>query len=792
MMEKDKIEATYPKLVEILPISFKPLFPGIYTSLLISDLPDIKLIENAIINNKYFGALLVNEEDELFRVGTLCKIVKHIKLPDGGYNIFISTIKRFQVQLFLESEDKNKALIAEVKYLEDINDNDESLKAWTKELKDQLSNIKTDNFNEEQKLNIINIDIPAKFADYVASILEAPTNILQNILEELDVKKRIEMILYNIELDKTFKLEQNRIQNLISNKLKKSHVENMLREEMMQIQARLGVANPKTKTLNDLKAKLAALDLEGEAKETVISELQRLYTLDPNVPDYNIGLYYLKTIVALPFEEPKYKDIQISKVKKVLDKDHYGLEDVKDRILELLAVRQLKKESKGSIICLVGPPGVGKTSIGKSIATALGKKYYRFSVGGMKDQNEIKGHRRTYVGALPGKIIQGLKITKTKDPLFLIDEIDKMSSSYQGDPASALLEVLDPEQNREFRDFYLDIPFDISNILFIVTANSLETIPTPLIDRMEIIHLSGYTTKEKLEIGKKYLVPKSLKANGLDKSIVKFPNSILIKIADEYAREAGVRNFEKLLDKINRKIALESLTNEDFKAPLTVTTEIVEKYLGKPRFPNDEVMKANEVGTAIGLAWTSMGGDTLLIEAENIPGDGKHKVTGQLGDVMKESVEISWTVLKRECERRNINREWFKSNDVHIHIPEGATPKDGPSAGITLTCALYSLVTNQVIKQRLAMTGELTLTGLVMPIGGLKEKILAAKRNNINTIIIPKKNKIDLDEIKDYIKDGITFHFVEKIEEVLAIAFENDTNKRISDKEYNKRTKENK
>ncbi len=452
--------------------------------------------------------------------------------------------------------------------------------------------------------------------------------------------------------------------------------------------------------------------------------------------------------------------------------------------MEFLAVRKKKMDTKGAIICLVGPPGVGKTSIGQSIAKATGKKCYRFSVGGMRDEAEIKGHRRTYIGALPGKIIQGLKITKSSSPVFLIDEIDKMGQSYQGDPASALLEALDPEQNKEFRDRYLDIPFDISKVLFIVTANTLDTIPSPLLDRMEIISLSGYTSQEKLNIGKKYLLPKSFEKSGIAKGEVKYSSKVLLSIAEQYAREAGVRNFEKSLDKINRKIALKILTEENLSLPLTVDEKLVVEFLGKPIFPSDEYVKADKVGTALGLAWTSMGGDVLLIEAENYPGKGELKVTGQLGDVMKESVSIAWTYLQREAERREIDRSWFESNSVHLHIPEGAVPKDGPSAGITLTCALYSLLTNQVITQKLAMTGELTLTGKVMPIGGLKEKVLAAKRNGVKTILVPKNNERDLEKLSDEVKEGVTFHLVSDIQEVLAFAFPEDTTKRLDEEEY--------
>ncbi|MFA7591999.1 MAG: endopeptidase La, partial [Sphaerochaetaceae bacterium] len=438
--------------------------------------------------------------------------------------------------------------------------------------------------------------------------------------------------------------------------------------------------------------------------------------------------------------------------------------------LEYLAVRKKKQDTKGSIICLVGPPGVGKTSVGRSIARALKKEYFRFSVGGMRDEAEIKGHRRTYIGAMPGKIIQGLKTVKSKNPVFLIDEIDKMGSSYQGDPASALLEVLDPEQNVTFRDYYLDLPFDISEILFIVTANSLETIPRPLLDRMEIIQISGYTTQEKLAIGKKYLVPKSLKKHGLTKKEISYTSKILLEIAESYAREAGVRNYEKSLDKIHRKVAREILEH-DPKLPVAITRDKMIRFLGQPIFYEDEILRADRPGMAIGLAWTSMGGDTLAIEAVAYPGKGDLKLTGKLGEVMQESAAIALTHIKSISTSHGIDPVWFDTHSIHLHVPEGATPKDGPSAGITMATALYSLITNTCIRPNLAMTGELDLVGKVMPIGGLKEKVLAARRNNIETILIPKFNKRDLEELEKEVTEGLNFHLVGSFEEVLKHSF---------------------
>jgi ATP-dependent Lon protease len=520
--------------------------------------------------------------------------------------------------------------------------------------------------------------------------------------------------------------------------------------------------------------------------------------MDSNNPEYSIVRTYLEMVADLPWNNFSPDDFSLEDARRILEQDHYGIKDVKDRVMEFLAVRKLKKDTKGSIICLVGPPGTGKTSIGISIAKALKKKYYRFSVGGMRDEAEIKGHRRTYIGAMPGQIIKGLRVTKTKNPVFVIDEVDKMTVSAQGDPAAALLEVLDPEQNATFRDHYLDLPFDVSNVLFIVTANTTDTIPRPLLDRMEVIELSGYTSDEKLHIGKKYLVPKSRAKHGLKSTDIAYTDKILHKIAEEYAREAGVRHFEKCLDKIHRKVAMEIVEDEYkraqlreqgaedkvfaekeaagelMKRPVRMNEDKLIKYLGQPIFHEDEVIRANKVGMSVGLAWTSMGGDVLAIEAQHVPGKGELKITGQLGDVMKESANIAFSYIKSICASHGIDITWFDRNSIHLHVPEGATPKDGPSAGITMATAIYSLVTGQIMASDMAMTGELSLLGKVMPIGGLKEKVLAARRNMVKTILIPKFNKRDLDKLDANVKEGIAFHLVGDMEEVLALAFPND------------------
>ncbi len=780
------IEQLLPNNLFILPVTGNPVFPGLFTPLMITDTQDVEIVNQAIKHGGFLGLLLVKDEGEgdeyaaenLYTVGTVAKIVKKIKLPDGGISIFISTLKRFETKQF---DPSGPYLVAEVRYLEDIEDEVDELRAWTRLLLSEMKTLTKNNqlFSEEMRLNMVNIDHPGKLADFIASILNVDRKQQQAILETLVVRRRIEKVLVFIKNEQNIAQVQAKIQARVNQKIEKNQREYFLREELRSIQQELGMTtNPKMELITRLKAKFKNLPLNEEAKESVEREMSRLEGMEPSSPEYALTRTYLEIISDLPWKDPKPENFSIDSARRILERDHYGMKDVKDRILEFLAVRKKKQDTKGSIICLVGPPGVGKTSVGVSIARALKKEYFRFSVGGMNDESEIKGHRRTYIGALPGKIIQGLRITKTKNPVFLIDEIDKMGISYQGDPASALLEVLDPEQNSSFRDTYLDIPFDVSQVLFITTANTTETIPRPLLDRMEIIELSGYTSEEKLAIGRKYLVPKSLEKHGLTKAEVKYTPAILRKIADEYAREAGVRNYEKSLHKIHRKIALRLIESPPETLPITIDDVLLRELLGEPIFVEDEILKADRPGMAIGPAWTSMGGDTLIIEAQNTPGKGEVKLTGQLGDVMQESVSIAHTWVKAHAVEHNIDPAWFEHNAIHLHVPEGATPKDGPSAGITMACALYSLVTDQVMAPNLAMTGELSLKGKVMPIGGLKEKVLAARRNKIRDIIIPAFNKRDLDKLDETVTKGIDFHLVTSIEEVLAIAFPDDAKRK--------------
>jgi ATP-dependent Lon protease len=799
----------------------RPIFPGIFTPIMIGNPADVKVVDEAVTRDALIGLVMLSSETEtptvndLHKVGTAAKIVKKINLPDGGVNIFISTLRRFRIKKTIHEVNP---IVVVVEYLDDEEDDTSEVKALTRALISEMKQISENNplFSEEMRLNMINIDHPGKIADFIASILNIDKLDQQKILEILNVRKRMEQVLVFIKKEQELLRIQKKIQKEINEKIEKSQRDYFLKEELKAIKTELGMTtDAKSSEYQRFKEKLGSFKFEGEIKEAVEQELEKFSLMEPNSAEFVVTRNYLDVIAGLPWNDPEPEHFDLKTAARILEADHYGLKDVKSRIVEYLAVRKLrrgragKEGPAGSIVCLVGPPGVGKTSVGRSIARALGKQFFRFSVGGMRDEAEIKGHRRTYIGAMPGKIIQGLRIVKTKDPVFMIDEIDKMGASYQGDPASALLEVLDPEQNYAFRDHYLDLPFDVSRIFFIVTANTLDTIPSPLQDRMEIIQLPGYIDTEKLEIAKRYLVPKSLLKNGLRKGQVRYTSDSLLYIANGYAREAGVRNFEKNLDKIHRKLAKRIIEEEEKDAeekagqsaakeapavkesaeagvakgtpgktaPKTparkfaIDRNIIEEHLGKPIFPEGELKRADRPGMSVGLAWTSMGGDTLVIEAASVPGKEGLTLTGKMGDIMKESATIAMTVARKlAVERYSLPADWFEKNHVHLHIPEGATPKDGPSAGITMATAFLSLMRGKTMTDRLVMTGELSLTGKVLPIGGLKEKTIAARRNKAKHIIIPKQNIRDLDEIPEYVKEGIEFHPVERFDEVLALA----------------------
>jgi ATP-dependent Lon protease len=606
--------------------------------------------------------------------------------------------------------------------------------------------------------------------DVVTALLSSEPDKLQDLLATFDLTARSEKLLLLLKQELEVVNLQEKIQQQMQEKVSKQQKEFFLREQLKAIKKELGLEKDgKTTEIEKFEERLKDLVLTEEAAKVIHEELDKLRMMESQSPEYNVTRNYLDHLTSLPWGKLGADNLNIKKARKILNDQHYGLDDVKQRILEFISTSAKRGRLGGSIICLVGPPGVGKTSIGKSIAAALNRQFYRFSVGGMRDEAEIKGHRRTYIGAMPGKLIQALKRTGTANPVIMLDEIDKVGKSYQGDPASALLEVLDPEQNVDFLDHYLDVRFDLSNVVFVTTANQLDTIPGPLLDRMEIIRLGGYVLEEKVQIAKRYLIPRQLEQHGLTSDEAQFTDQALQQIIDRYAREAGVRNLENQIKRILREITLEQV--EKKVGNVKITAKNVEKYLGKPRFTAEELYDKPLPGVTLGLAWTSLGGAVLHVEARALPAKaGGFRQTGQLGEVMRESAEIAYSYLRSLC-ADDKGRNFFDKHFIHLHVPEGATPKDGPSAGITMALALYSLAHNKPLPKRLAMTGELSLTGKVWPIGGVREKVIAAKRVKVQELIFPKANQKDFDELPEYIRKGVNVHFVSYFDEVIEIVY---------------------
>ena len=775
------IDQVLPQQLYLIPIRYRPIFPGIVTPLIISHGRFSEAIDMVIGGSRTVGLVLLRDDDaediqvkDLYHFGTAAKILKKINLPDGGINVLINSIKRFTIRNVIS---ERPHIISEVEYLDDeTSKKNMELKALTRAVLSQLKLLSENNplFTEEMKLTMVNVEEPGKIADFVTSILNLEKREYQDVLETINVKKRLGTVLRLLHKEMEVLNVQKRIQNQINEKIDKQQREFYLREQLKAIKVELGLEeDERTREIRELRKKAENLGLKGEVKEKVDEEIEKLSLMDINSAEYSVTRNYLEVVLSLPWNVSTEDSHDLARAEKILNRDHYSLEDVKKRILEFLAVRKLKNDARGSIICLVGPPGVGKTSLGQSIARALNKKFFRMSLGGMRDEAEIKGHRRTYIGAMPGKIIQGLKICRSRNPVFMLDEIDKLGQSFQGDPASSLLEVLDPEQNQQFRDHYLDVPFDLTEVFFITTANTLDTIPPVLADRMEVIRLSGYITEEKFEIARRFLIPKQLQRHGLAKGSIKIDRRELFYIIHGWAREAGVRNLERQIEKLCRKTA--SLTARG-KPPRSckLSRNTIREMLGPELYTDDEINTIDRPGIAVGLAWTAMGGVPLVIESLNVDADkgDSLRLTGQLGEVMSESANIAYSFVKHELSANEGRRDFFKNNMVHLHIPSGATPKDGPSAGITMACSMYSLITKQLIKKGVAMTGELTLSGRILPVGGIKEKIIAARRARFKEIILPSQNKKDLSEIPEYITKGMMFHFVDDMNQVLERAFQ--------------------
>jgi ATP-dependent Lon protease len=626
---------------------------------------------------------------------------------------------------------------------------------------------------EELSVALANLDDPSELAHMIAGALRISVEEKQKLLEERHVARRLRLLSQYLARELDVISLGTKIQTQVQSEVDQAQREYFLRQQLKAIQEELGETDEVQAEVNDLREQLEAAELPEHAREVVDRELARFERLPPQSPEHGVIRGYLEWIVSLPWSKATDDDLDLKKARRVLDRDHYDIEEVKDRILEFLAVRKLKPDARSSILCFVGPPGVGKTSLGRSIAKAMGREFERISVGGVRDESEIRGHRRTYIGAMPGVIIRALRDAGAKNPVLMIDEIDKMGADFRGDPASAMLEVLDPEQNTTFRDHYLDMPFDLSNVMFITTANILDPIPGPLRDRMEIIQLAGYTEQEKLQIAKRYLVPRQIERNGLDKSKIEFGDDALKLIIDGYTREAGVRNLEREIGAVCRKVAREYAEGTRNRKR-TIHERAVRDLLGKKRFLHEVARRTSQPGVATGLAWTPVGGEVLFIEATAFPGDGRLQITGQLGDVMKESAAAALSYVKANARKWGADKpdEWLRTHDIHVHVPAGATPKDGPSAGTAITTALVSLVTGRAVRSDVAMTGEITLTGQVLPIGGIKEKALAAQRAGIRTVIAPRLNEADLDEIPPHLRKGMEFKFASRIEQVLKLALE--------------------
>ncbi|WP_270941552.1 endopeptidase La [Romboutsia lituseburensis] len=707
-------------------------------------------------------------EDDFYHVGTICKVKQMIKLPGDTVRVLVEGISRGKATEIKLEDGYFSAKIEEILFDEENSEEDIEVEAFVRNVFDAFEEyINIGNrVSPEILISLGEIDNVDRFIDTIAANIYLKPEQKQQVLEEFDVKKRLELV-YTILLEEIDILKiEKKITLRVKKQMNKVQKEYYLREQLKAIQKELGEDEDINSEVEEYRAKLKKIKAPKETKEKIAKEIDKFSKVSPMSPDLSVSRTYLDNVFSLPWNNETRDKLDLEKAKQILDDEHYGLEKVKERILEYLAIRQLSKSLKGPIICLVGPPGVGKTSIAKSIANSLGRKFVRISLGGVRDEAEIRGHRRTYVGAIPGRIVNGLKEAKTKNPVFLLDEIDKMSADYKGDPSSAMLEVLDPEQNKDFVDHYIEMPFDLSKILFVTTANSLSTIPRPLLDRMEVIEVSGYIEEEKLNIAKKYLLPKQIKEHALKPDFIKMDDETIRDIINSYTREAGVRSLERTIGKICRKVAKKYVEDPSLEE-IVVTKTDLDDYLGKNRYRHQLAGAKPEVGVVTGLAWTSVGGETLTVEVNALKGKGQIVLTGKLGDVMKESAQAGISYIRSIADRFNIDSEFYKTNDIHIHIPEGAVPKDGPSAGITMALAVISALTNIPVLNNVAMTGEITLRGRVLAVGGVKEKLLAAHRAGITKVLLPKECEADLEEIPQNVKEKMEFVLVEHMDQVL-------------------------
>ena len=777
--EEDLSDVELPQELPILPLRGVVIFPSAIVPLLISRASSLKLVEDCRKNNNLLGlAAQKNPEDEapepqaLFSRGSAGRILKMLKYPDNSVRILVQGLKRIDIREYGQIEPYYRAQITP---LESETEASRDVDARQAHLVSQFAKFVSmvPYLPDELQGVVMNIKDPAKVTDLIASNLNISVDEKQDLLNTLSVRTRLEKL--SAILNREVELVElgNKIQSQVQSELNKNQKEFYLRQQMRAIQKELGEGDSRSNELDDLRQKIDDANMPEEALKAANNEFERLKIIPPESAEHSMVRTYLEWLIHLPWAVMTEDNLDIPHARQVLDEDHYDLEKIKDRILEYLAVRKLKQDSKGPILCFVGPPGVGKTSLGRSIARAMGRKFVRLSLGGVRDEAEIRGHRRTYIGSLPGRVIQSLRSAGSNNPLFMLDEIDKLGMDFRGDPASALLEVLDPEQNFSFSDHYLEVPFDLSKVMFITTANYLEPVPPALKDRMEVIELAGYTEEEKLEIAKRHILPKQVVEHGLTDEQIEFTDEAVLSIAGGYTHEAGVRNLEREIGAVCRKVARG--VTEGNTEKVTVTQEKVSDLLGPIKFFPEVAERTQRPGVAIGLAWTPNGGDILFIEATRMAGKKGLTLTGHLGDVMKESAQTALSYVRSQADQMHIPADFYDNCDIHIHVPSGAIPKDGPSAGITMVTALASLLTERKVRQDVAMTGEITLRGKVMPIGGVKEKVLAARRAGVTTVILPQRNEKDLEDVPPKVREEMQFRFVESIDEVLEHALEATT-----------------
>ncbi|MBT1279293.1 endopeptidase La [Thermoanaerobacter sp. CM-CNRG TB177] len=763
-------------ILPMIPLRGLTIFPYMVLHFDIGREKSIRALEEAFMKNQLIFVTTQKEVevedptvDDVYKVGTITKVKQMLKLPGELIRVLVEGISRAEIQQITRDDDFFEVEVIEKEEQKEIEKTPELealMRSVTSAFKEYVN--MTSGLPIESLYSVLNIEEPGRLADMIAAHISLNTNQSQQLLECFDVNKRLETLLEFLMKELEILSIEKEINAKVRSRIDKLQKEYYLREQLKAIKAELGETDEIDQEVEEYEKKIEEKDLPEEVRKKAKEELKRLSKMAPGSAEASVVRTYLDWILDLPWNYETEDILDLKRAQKILDEDHYGLKKVKERIIEFLAVRSFYNKIKSPILCLVGPPGVGKTSLGRSIARAMNRKFVRLSLGGVRDEAEIRGHRRTYVGAIPGGIINSIKIAGSKNPVFLLDEIDKMSSDFRGDPASAMLEVLDPEQNSTFRDHYLDLPFDLSKVLFITTANTTDTIPAPLLDRMEIIYVSGYTEEEKLHIAKDYLIPRILKEHGVPDNKIIIQESAIYGIISEYTREAGVRGLEKNLSQIVRK-AIKKIVEENAQV-IKVGKRNLQSYLGKPIYRTDKANQKDEIGIVFGLAWTRVGGEILTVEASIMPGSGKLNLTGQLGDVMKESAQAGLSYIRANANKLNIDKDFYKNVDIHIHVPEGAIPKDGPSAGITMVTAMVSALKKVPVRKDVAMTGEITLTGKILPIGGVKEKVLAANRAGITKVILPQENKRDLDEIPQSVKRKLEFKFVERIDEVLDFA----------------------